>query len=64
MKMIKFTAPSGLPVWVAPLWVTGVRSALPAEHTGATMIEMGGRLQVVMERPEDVVRALEQNERA
>jgi hypothetical protein len=61
MGFIKFTEPSGEPVWIAKQWVTKVKATSKGEYAAGakTLITMGGSSQAVTESLPDVLAMLE-----
>ena len=60
---VKFTDTDGGDVWVAPRWVTRVRTPLPGRYDedARTMISMGNTDQAVKEDLETVLQILDDN---
>jgi hypothetical protein len=61
MTFIKFTDPDGADIWIAPRWVTKVRTPLIGRHAGnaRALIVMGTIEQAVTQTVETVIYLLE-----
>ena len=59
MKLVKFTSPNELPVWINPDQVTRVQADSAGSMKGARL-DLSSGMQVVREAPETVIEMLEE----
>jgi hypothetical protein len=61
MAFVKFTDPSNKDVWIAPHWITRVRTPITGRHepNAKALIVMGNAEQAVLESVDQVMKALE-----